>query len=251
MLRSKISPSTLADWLAVATGDLVPSAQARVRAEIEAHYAEAVWTHLGRGLSQADAQVAALADLGDAQVAGRRFQHEFLTKAEAAGLARFNKGANGMLRFFFVFMLGFMLFGILMFFLDFYVIRHRPDALPLWEAAAFWSVITFACLTGFAVVIIESRQPFTAANARLVQCLRFLLRFMLPVMFVAAGLVVGFSVFFHTSLYSRLVWLVLMLQFLHWLSCGFPTDLRRLRKLRQAVDGDFTMGGPNGGPGTA
>ncbi|HVU37136.1 MAG TPA: hypothetical protein VHC95_02275 [Opitutales bacterium] len=250
MMHSEPASQTLADWLAIATGKLVPSAQARVRAEIEAHYAEALRTHLGRGLSQADAQVAALADLGDAQVAGRRFQHEFLTKAEAAGLARFNKGANGMLRFFFVFMLGFMLFGILMFFLDFYVIRHRPDAPPLWEAAALWSIVAFVCLAGFAVVTIESRQPFTAASARLVQRLRFLLRFMLPLMFVAVGLVVGFSAFFHTSFFLGMVWLVLALQFLHWLIYELPADARRLRKLRQVTDADFAARESGGGPGT-
>jgi hypothetical protein len=63
----------------MATRDLMPSAQARVRPEIEAHYAEAVASHLKDGLPEPAAQAAALADLGDAQVAARRFQKEHLT----------------------------------------------------------------------------------------------------------------------------------------------------------------------------
>jgi hypothetical protein len=79
-------PSSLAEWLDQAIGDLVPSAQARVRAEIEAHYTEAVQANLQTGLSESAAQASALADLGDAPVAARRFSREHLTIREAKGI---------------------------------------------------------------------------------------------------------------------------------------------------------------------
>ena len=79
-------PCNLAEWLDQAIGGLVPSAQARVRAEIEAHYTEAVKSHLESGAPEPVAQAAALADLGDAPVAARRFSREHLTIREANGI---------------------------------------------------------------------------------------------------------------------------------------------------------------------
>ncbi len=73
-------PRSLSTWLDLATRDLVPAAQARVRPEIEAHYAEAVQAHQVNGASGAEAQAAALADLGDAAAAARRFGRQHLTK---------------------------------------------------------------------------------------------------------------------------------------------------------------------------
>jgi hypothetical protein len=77
------SPQNLSEWLEIAPRDLVSSAQARIRAEIEAHYAEAVRAHMVQGLSEPDAQAQALADLGDARAAARRFRQEHLTTMEA------------------------------------------------------------------------------------------------------------------------------------------------------------------------
>ncbi len=76
-------PTNVAEWLEQATGSLVPSAQARVRQEIEAHYAEAVQAHLVKGLSEPAAQAAALTDLGNAPAAARRFGREHLTDEDA------------------------------------------------------------------------------------------------------------------------------------------------------------------------
>jgi len=84
-------PCNLAEWLDQAIGGLVPSAQARVRAEIEAHYAEAVKSHLESGAPEPVAQAAALADLGDAPVAARRFSREHLTIREAKGIGARSK----------------------------------------------------------------------------------------------------------------------------------------------------------------
>ncbi len=91
-LRKK--PANLAEWLTIATGDLVPAAQARVRAEIGAHYAEAVQGYAASGLSEAEAQRAALSDLGGARVASRNFRRTLGTKREAhyfAALLSVNK----------------------------------------------------------------------------------------------------------------------------------------------------------------
>ncbi|HTB63351.1 MAG TPA: hypothetical protein VK737_07150 [Opitutales bacterium] len=85
MLPSRLHPQTLAAWLDIATCRLVPSAQTRVRAEIEAHYAEAVQTYLQNGQSESAAQTAALADLGNARKAAHRFCRQYLTRSEARG----------------------------------------------------------------------------------------------------------------------------------------------------------------------
>jgi hypothetical protein len=81
-------PRNLPAWLDVATRDLMPPAQARIRAEIGAHYAEAVQAHQTRGTSGAEAQAAALADLGSAQAAAWRFAQEHLTTGDAETVFR-------------------------------------------------------------------------------------------------------------------------------------------------------------------
>ncbi len=81
-------PRNLAEWLETATWYLVPAAEARIRAEIEAHYTEAIKAHLAGGASEPAAQAAALADLGDAHAAARRFRREHLTEKDATEVAR-------------------------------------------------------------------------------------------------------------------------------------------------------------------
>jgi len=80
-------PQSLAAWLDIATWAVVSSAQARIKAEIEAHYAEAVKSHLERGSSESQAQVAALTDLGNPYAAARRFNREYLTEKDAGQIA--------------------------------------------------------------------------------------------------------------------------------------------------------------------
>lgn len=74
--------SNLAGWLAIATADLAPSAQSRIRAEIETHYAEALQMKLANGLPEAQASAAALKDLGNAHIAAWRFSREYLTNLD-------------------------------------------------------------------------------------------------------------------------------------------------------------------------
>jgi hypothetical protein len=77
---------TLSEWLEVATRRLAEPAKERIRAEIEAHYAEAVIEQSVKGLSQIAAEAEALAELGDAKAAARRFRKGYLTKWETQKL---------------------------------------------------------------------------------------------------------------------------------------------------------------------
>jgi len=86
ILGRKTTPQNLAEWLNLAIGELAPSAQARVRVEIEAHYNEAVQRHLREGSPDSEAHAAALAELGDAYAAGKRLRREHLTDREARTL---------------------------------------------------------------------------------------------------------------------------------------------------------------------
>ncbi len=82
---------SLSEWLDLATRDLVPSAQTRIRTEIEAHYNEAVQSRLVSGSPDDAAQAAALADLGSAKSAARRFRREYLTTTNAKEAAGYLK----------------------------------------------------------------------------------------------------------------------------------------------------------------
>jgi len=65
------NPPSLERWLEIATRNLAEEGQARVRAEIEAHYWEAVEDDLAHGKSEEEAHRQALKLLGDSQSAGR------------------------------------------------------------------------------------------------------------------------------------------------------------------------------------
>jgi len=79
---------SLPQWLNIATGEyssrkLVQPAQERIRQEIKIHFDDAVEAYCGRGLTEPQAKARALADLGDAYAAARRFRREHLTEHEA------------------------------------------------------------------------------------------------------------------------------------------------------------------------
>jgi len=78
--------TTLNQWLEIATYDLVAPAKERIRSEIEAHYAEAVANHLARGVSQGEAEMAALAELGSAPAAAKKFSKQFLSESAVSRL---------------------------------------------------------------------------------------------------------------------------------------------------------------------
>lgn len=82
---------TLPEWLEIATRKLSQPAKDRIRLEIEAHYAEAVEAHRENGLSESAAQTSALAELGDAKDAGKRFRKQHITEREAQTLKTADK----------------------------------------------------------------------------------------------------------------------------------------------------------------
>ena len=83
MNHQESSREIVSTWLMVATKGLTPLANDRINPEIEAHFFDAVERHLADELSQTDAQLAALNELGDADAAGKRFRQKHLTVREA------------------------------------------------------------------------------------------------------------------------------------------------------------------------
>ena len=78
----------LRGWLESAATGLVAPAKQRIRTEIEAHYREAVATHVARGLSEPSAKTAAVVELGDPRAAARRFRRSHLTTEDTKRAAR-------------------------------------------------------------------------------------------------------------------------------------------------------------------
>jgi hypothetical protein len=73
------NPPALERWLEVATKNLAEEGKARVRAEIEAHYWEAVEEKLRHGDREEEAHTKALNSLGDPGEAGRCARKTYLT----------------------------------------------------------------------------------------------------------------------------------------------------------------------------
>jgi len=124
------TPQNFTEWLDAATRDLVLSAQARVRPEIEAHYSEAVKSHLQNGASESVAQAAALLELGDAYAAAKRFQRQYLTQFS---VAHFSDYANIDRRISAVCMV------LVLLATEWYFVFPTDHKLPLW----FWLTMVF------------------------------------------------------------------------------------------------------------
>jgi hypothetical protein len=85
------SSKNLDEWLKIATGEvwageLAGPAKERIKLEIKSHFEDAVAAHLAEGLTEAEAQARALADLGDAHAARKRFRKTHLMEWEANSL---------------------------------------------------------------------------------------------------------------------------------------------------------------------
>jgi hypothetical protein len=79
----KPRPETLSEWLDIATRKLAAPTKKRIKGEIEAHYAQAMDDLLHNGSSESAASEAALALLGDANLAAKRFREHHLTEWES------------------------------------------------------------------------------------------------------------------------------------------------------------------------
>jgi hypothetical protein len=76
-------------WALLAVDGLVPAAQARIRREIEAHYADSVAIHRAEGLSRDDAESRALLELGDIESAAKGFRKRYLTVEDESWLSEY------------------------------------------------------------------------------------------------------------------------------------------------------------------
>jgi hypothetical protein len=83
-LAGKHRVRDLTEWLEIATKNLAVPAKERIRAEIDEHYTETVTSHLAEGMSESDAKISTLAELGDARKAAKRFRKIHMTKFNAA-----------------------------------------------------------------------------------------------------------------------------------------------------------------------
>ncbi len=152
----------LAAWLSVATAGLVPSAQARVRAEIETHYAEAVAVYQKNGQEEAPAHAAALADLGNAQKAARHFGEIYLNQRDIPRYLRPLSSAQ---------LFGFLIFhGLLILVWGWWAVKviTSPKA-SLWPDVV-WSALAFTAFTYpvLSTMILSwlTRREFNLANLR-------------------------------------------------------------------------------------
>jgi len=82
-LAEKRRVHDLPEWLEIATKNLAVPAKERILAEIDEHYTETVTSHLAEGMSESDAKISALAELGDARKAAKRFRKIHMTKFNA------------------------------------------------------------------------------------------------------------------------------------------------------------------------
>lgn len=86
--RTSSTDRTISDWLKDTTSDLASPARDRVWLEINTHYAQAVEGRLNAGLPLAEAEAAALAELGDPIAAANQFRKRHLTASEDERIER-------------------------------------------------------------------------------------------------------------------------------------------------------------------
>jgi hypothetical protein len=136
---NKKKVESLSEWLEIATKDLVPAAKERIAQEIETHFADAVETHLKLGEQELVARFKAVAELGDAGVAGKRFRRKHLTEKEAKRLARAQKDVG---RF------PWLVFTYLMFAFFCYLVLPAADSFPKWSKLHLFLFIAGSVLFG-------------------------------------------------------------------------------------------------------
>ena len=90
------TPSTQArnlyQWLEIATAELIPPSEERIRLEIEAHFADSMESRQANGCLESEARRAALAELGDPIAAAKRFRRKHLTVKEAKRVGQMLNG---------------------------------------------------------------------------------------------------------------------------------------------------------------
>jgi len=214
----------LANWLDVAIGDLIPSAQNRVRREIEAHFAEAVQNQLASGLTEPAAQAAALADFGSPKAAARRFRREYLTQIHANQIIKIvNTSSRDLVPWMFIGLLVLAIDGLTLGLLNEYSGNNRGWIYWFQAATVFLH---------FAVFLSVRIAAFLLAGRRITQPIRSQLLFMhyvsllmLYTNFAIPGLYAPFAanIIVLFAVYAGTAWI-----FLRW-----------RKKLQAARDDDF------------
>jgi hypothetical protein len=162
----KPSPETLSEWLDVATKKLSVPAQARIRSEIGAHFAEAVDEQIQNGSSKPVAQMLALEQLGDPKAAAKRFRKHLFSDRQARLLAasiRESKNGIALLTDY----VYFIAFAILA--LAFSHSKHRP----LYTVMAF---LVMVVLPTVRFVLLKTHE--TRGNVRWIVLIRSLTGFL-------------------------------------------------------------------------
>jgi hypothetical protein len=93
MILGTDKATNVSEWLKIATHGIAAAGKERISREIEAHYADAVGTHLERGESEDVAQAKSLEELGEPGVAAEEFQKEYITEADEKHLDYIFKAA--------------------------------------------------------------------------------------------------------------------------------------------------------------
>lgn len=89
--RQLPEPVNLESWLAIAAYDLSEESQARIRAEIECHYQDALAFLIDSGQDEVQARREALAGLGSAREAWLRFSKSYPSRDDALRIARLKR----------------------------------------------------------------------------------------------------------------------------------------------------------------
>ena len=200
--------ASLAEWLEIATDGIASSGRERITREIETHFEEAVESHLAKGEPQEIAQASALAELGNAKAAWRRFRKRHLTKLEESRLEEFQHHA------------GSKLWLIIFIFMSFPIEATLLKKLPLTYALLFCIPILLVYAVFPAVTFWRLRQPEPKSSLSLVAMIQF--KHSALSCFVLALLAFAGSKYFFLSL-------MLVQPFIHMLVHSF----RALNKFRK------------------
>jgi hypothetical protein len=160
------TPRTLPEWRGRATRFLIPSAKTRIGAEIEAHYTEAVQFHLANGFTEAEAQAAALAELGSAPAANRRFRQKYLTLFNVSELKTNLESDRSRRR------IGCCFSFSLIFSLCMWVIQPPSANVPLWLLVTIWQLWWLAWLALAVRAYVLAGRPLTPPTLRQITGLR-------------------------------------------------------------------------------
>jgi len=160
------TPRTLSEWRGRAMRFLIPSAKTRIGAEIEAHYTEAVQFHLANGFSEAEAQAAALAELGSAQAANRRFRQKYLTVFNVNELKNNLKSDRSRRQ------IGFYFSFNLIIALGLWVMHPPSPNVPLWFLLTIWQLWWLVWLALAIRAYVFAGRPITPPALRQITGLR-------------------------------------------------------------------------------